>query len=612
MEFSFGDLSLEETSALKSSAAKTSSAVKFTPVQMPGNAVATSNSSGGGGGGITFKTVPPRKQQQQQQQPKQQQRQQAAPAAVTTKQPATPQQQPQQRTPVITAPPSAAKTGTPASSQFPGAAPKQRQRQQQRKPSAATSPSPSSSTSSRAASTSSAPQQKATKTASTSSDKGADGNGNGNGDGDAAPATSPTEGSAPAAKPKLTKRQQQQQRLRELQRRKKKTGAAPGDATVEPHYAMHGILNEGNTCYMNAPLQLLFSLPHVRRVLLGASVPPSTLTYALQSFLREFISTSRLDVLDPRQDVDRILRVAKPLSAAAVYAGIGSRNPSLFDFSNMQHDAEEVLTFLLSTVHDELLKHCPTFTGLAPGERDASGGARNADDADADAGDDAGDDGWEEVGPKKTSARLNEVKAKLSAVSRVLQGTFRSTIAYKSGQRSIVLQPFFVLQVDIKPETKRLEEAIDATFSPETIEGVQRSGAPAAVTARKQLHLERAPPVLLIQLKRYHFDGQQITKLTNHVDFTETLTLKQSWLSVKAQAEQECEYHLHGVVFHIGSLAVQGHYTCSVRSSCGWLDFNDKKIKRIDPMFVYRPAEREQAYMLAYVRKDALHLLDYR
>ena len=65
------------------------------------------------------------------------------------------------------------------------------------------------------------------------------------------------------------------------------------------------------------------------------------------------------------------------------------------------------------------------------------------------------------------------------------------------------------------------------------------------------------------------------------------------------------------VLFHVGSLAVQGHYTCSVRSSCGWLDFNDKKIKRIDPMDVYKPGEREQAYILAYVRKDYQHKLEY-
>ena len=36
-----------------------------------------------------------------------------------------------------------------------------------------------------------------------------------------------------------------------------------------------------------------------------------------------------------------------------------------------------------------------------------------------------------------------------------------------------------------------------------------------------------------------------------------------------------------------------------------------KKIKRIDPMDVYKPGEREQAYILAYVRKDYQHKLEY-
>ena len=50
-----------------------------------------------------------------------------------------------------------------------------------------------------------------------------------------------------------------------------------------------------------------------------------------------------------------------------------------------------------------------------------------------------------------------EVKVDKSAISLVIQGTFRSTIAYKGGARSITLQPFFVLQADV--QVWRLREA---------------------------------------------------------------------------------------------------------------------------------------------------------
>ena len=175
------------------------------------------------------------------------------------------------------------------------------------------------------------------------------------------------------------------------------------DDTIAPHFAMHGILNEGNTCYVNAPLQLLFSLPHFREVILNAPVPDTTLTHAVKVFLRSFISTSRRDVLDPRQDVDRILRMAKPLSAAAVYAAIGARNADLFDFSHVQHDAEELFTFVLSTMHDELMEHCP---GFQPPDSSSSTGVAGGSGVSA-AGDDDDDGAWAEVGPKKTATKLS-------------------------------------------------------------------------------------------------------------------------------------------------------------------------------------------------------------
>ena len=91
------------------------------------------------------------------------------------------------------------------------------------------------------------------------------------------------------------------------------------------------------------------------------------------------------------------------VDAAAVYAAIGARNADLFDFSHVQHDAEELFTFVLSTMHDELMEHCP---GFQPPDSSSSTGVAGGSGVSA-AGDDDDDGAWAEVGPKKTATKLS-------------------------------------------------------------------------------------------------------------------------------------------------------------------------------------------------------------
>lgn len=59
--------------------------------------------------------------------------------------------------------------------------------------------------------------------------------------------------------------------------------------------------------------------------------------------------------------------------------------------------------------------------------------------------------------------------------------------------------------------------------------------------------MERLPPLLLLQLKRFQYSGTQVTKLSHTVTFPFVLNLPKSFLTAAALREGEgknLQYHL--------------------------------------------------------------------
>ncbi|KAI9595336.1 hypothetical protein BDF19DRAFT_67430 [Syncephalis fuscata] len=98
----------------------------------------------------------------------------------------------------------------------------------------------------------------------------------------------------------------------------------------------------------------------------------------------------------------------------------------------------------------------------------------------------------------------------------------------------------------------------------------------------KQNQLQDLPPMLVLHIKRFHYDPEMGTqKLRRRVTYGSRLQIRSEMVS-PSRRDKLPEYLLVGVVYHHGMHTAGGHYTCDVRRQDGqWIRINDTVIKPI-------------------------------
>lgn len=174
-----------------------------------------------------------------------------------------------------------------------------------------------------------------------------------------------------------------------------------------------------------------------------------------------------------------------------------------------------------------------------------------------------------------------------------------------------------------------LDQCLRAFVRPESLSAHDESTGLADQPCTKTLELWRAPPLLVVQLKRFAFMGLG-EKLETRVEFPlQDLDLSPCMRHGRREAGED-RYDLFAVVNHYGSLGA-GHYTSFVREGVGadarWWECDDRCVCL--PAYYFPPAlthsltrcalpgprsavqevageevVTDAAYMLCYVRQD--------
>ncbi|KAG1145225.1 hypothetical protein G6F37_005662 [Rhizopus arrhizus] len=376
------------------------------------------------------------------------------------------------------------------------------------------------------------------------------------------------------------------------------TGIADIISKYEPSFNApllqpRGLINNVNTCFMNVILQPLSHCPPFYNLIKTISTKvahniksKTPLLDSIIEFINEF-QTERLDSLE---------QYGEPFVPEYVYNAL--RGQKKFDtLRGRQEDSEEFLCFLLDGLHEEMINVLK--------ERETK---RLEED-------NGKNDEWLEVGAKNKTSNLRTTGFDESPISKIFGGKVRSVLRCPGAKDSINLEPYQSLPLDIQPENVHsVEDAIANMTLPEIMHDYT-SPKGLKVEATKQVYFEKLPSVLILHMKRFVFDNVGgVQKLSKRVSYGSQLVIDPEWMVHVMRQAEPVTYKLFGIVYHHGSSAGGGHYTCDIKRRNGeWLHIDDTTITPVSEKDVLvteeentRTSEKihagQTAYILFYIK----------
>ncbi|KAG5475620.1 hypothetical protein LSCM4_04202 [Leishmania orientalis] len=339
----------------------------------------------------------------------------------------------------------------------------------------------------------------------------------------------------------------------------------PSSATISVR--RRGIVNLGNTCYMNSVLQVLNSTPLGQYFLTDDYVShlittKGKLTRLINSFSYVIRELNRSDC--------NFSVSASPFKAALgeYYEGFQNSN---------QQDANEFLRVVLDGIHGALNRN--ESNRISFPEIDNSKGTD----------DDLARRYWAQYYQRNSSIIVDYCAFQE-----------RSAIVCPScNHQSRSFNVCLSIEIPIPRAASRvsLDDCFATYCREEILDNSSMYMCPNCrqkVNARKQLLFYSAPPVLFITLKRFRCYGDFTTasKVNSSVFFGKTLNIALYMCS----SFSKTKYRLVGIVNHQGNIH-GGHYTADAVGADGvWCHFSDERVTKADM------GDNKLAYILCYVR----------
>ncbi|TGZ72474.1 hypothetical protein CRM22_002064 [Opisthorchis felineus] len=369
-----------------------------------------------------------------------------------------------------------------------------------------------------------------------------------------------------------------------------------------------GFQNYRNCCFLNVCLQTLLHIPSVVRLfreLAASSSDPSSsvvksgsLCQLMLELFKQFIPVpssvlaNKLNALELRNDGRTAVRqsaisrfdLGPPLVADEQFL-------RLLDLSGgFQEDGAECLTRMLSRLHEEL--GAVNQTGCSPT-------ANGIEDDFSD---------WiitDRSGKRRPEARKTKLQGGHSRISELFSGVLIARSTVKHGrvptprkptgvsvdeltrQATCVAtkEPFFILPLEINdPKVTGIDSSLIRLTEVESVSDYQDVTTGLASNVNRRLGIDRLPPYLLLQLKRFSYtSGSTQFCLGNSTISTQSgsWTIRKSLKLINIPSEliipakllnheisftmDERRYRLRAIIFHVGETAASGHYTVAVR-----------------------------------------------
>lgn len=312
-----------------------------------------------------------------------------------------------------------------------------------------------------------------------------------------------------------------------------------------------GLINLGNTCFLNSCLQILNHTYEFNNIL-DSDIKIKNISEAL--VLNEWnelrnLMWSNNGIISPNRFVYSIHKIAS------------EQNKEIFT-GWAQNDISEFLFFMINCIHNSLSRK----VGMK-----VTGNPENAKDKVA----------------IQCFNMLQEVYSKeYSEVMDLFYGIYVTIISKPNNKKILSIKPehYFILDIPVFSQSKgvlnTLYEGFDTFTEIEYLSG-ENSWLNEKKNKKEDVNKEtqfwNLPNVLIISLKRF---SNGIEKLNHLVDFPlENLDLSKYVIGYK---KQSYVYDLFGICNHSGTM-MGGHYTSYVRNADNvWVHYNDSFVEKIE------------------------------
>ena len=361
-----------------------------------------------------------------------------------------------------------------------------------------------------------------------------------------------------------------------------------------------GLVNMGQTCYMNATIQCLL-----------ATVPLSRLF--LDETWRKHVQKNRLgsEGVMPSHFSNLIRRLWKPQEQAycpTTFRSFCARiNPEWG--LDRQQDAKEFYDWLTDILHEDLNVHFMRnhLRELTPQEELTR-----------------------ERLPISTVSRTEWERwshKNLSRISDLFAGQHASSLRCTTcNNTSTIYEAFFSIVLEIPPTgTSTLTDCLRSYCQEEMLTGTDEWVCPVCKCRReavKRLTITRLPQVLTIHFKRFsNLANGSFRKVHSLIDFPlHGLNMGPYMANTRIPQRVEDEvvdtavtppftYDAYAVMRHIGTTMSSGHYVAMVKDSARntWVNFNDSDVRNFDPARLQARdrLQNSEAYIVFYERARA-------
>ncbi|KAK0482621.1 hypothetical protein IW261DRAFT_1468778 [Armillaria novae-zelandiae] len=412
------------------------------------------------------------------------------------------------------------------------------------------------------------------------------------------------------------------------------TGPTAKNAPSTSKLTPRGLINTGNMCFANSVLQILLYCPPFFKLFyeLGRLVGTGSkilseahLTEATMTFLKEFFEEEKEEEKNAGSSTTARGKGKEKMtvndddwereSFIPTYVYDALKEKKRFDHmrGGHQEDAEEFLGFYLDTLEEELLSVLQSITSQN------NSGHTLIEEKEEDTP--TQDDGWLEVGKRNRSVVTRTIKNTESPITRVFGGKFRSTLRAPGQKDSVIIEDWRAIRLDIQPDhIHTIEDALSYISHPQSVQMSLPTRPGVAVEASQQVLIEALPPILILHIKRFHFDTEfsGVMKVGKQVRFGPELEIGPELMSPTVRKSQGVRYMLFGAVYHHGVSASGGHYTLdvlhphrypsfspNVKPREGWIRIDDELVSDVRNEDVFDAWDRDDArtaYLLFYRR----------